>query len=80
MMLLLALGPASPPQVSLSCSIGFVYKFIRCSTIPGVNSELNLRVNLFGTSVKLGALQDNLLKNNHFLGVPFPNSYAVELH
>ena len=77
---LCALGPASLPQVPRSRGVGIVCKFVKRTTIPGVESGLDLRVNIFGASDESEALQDNRLKNDHPLGVPFPSSYAIEIY
>ena len=79
-MFLLALGPASLPQLLRSRGVGVVYEFVKCTTIPGVKSELESRANIFGASDESDMLQDNRLKNDHPLGVPFPSLYAVKFH
>ena len=43
MTLLLCLGSASSPQVHRSRSVDVVYRFVKCTMIPGVDLELNLR-------------------------------------
>ena len=48
--------------------------------VPEVNSELNLRVNMFGVSDGSYVLQYERLKNDPLLGVLLPISYVVELH
>ena len=80
MALLCTLVPTILPQLLPSRSVGVVYKFVKCTTIPGVESGLDLRVNIFGASDESEALQDNRLKNDHPLGVPFPSSYAIKIY
>ena len=36
-------------------------------------------MHIFGASYELDALQNNYLENNNTLGIPLPNSYAIEL-
>ena len=55
-------------------------QFFKRTTIPGAESELNLHENIFGASDESDALQNNRLKKDHPLGVPFLVSYALELH
>ena len=78
--LLLALSTVILPQQPRIRGVGVVYKFIKQTTIPGVDLGLNQRANIFGASDESDALQDKRLKNNHPLGVPFPSSYAVKIH
>ena len=59
MMLLLALNPASSPWVPPSRGVSVVYKFVKRTIIPSVESKLGLCANIFGASDKLDALQDN---------------------
>ena len=79
-MLLRALGPAILVRLPRSRVVGVVYELIKRTTILGVESGLDSRGNIFGTSNDSDALHDNRLKNDHPIGVPFPSSYAVELH
>ena len=74
------LSPMSPPQILRSRSIGAVNKFVIHSTIPGYRLGFNSRANMFSDSDDSDVLQDNRLKNDHPLGVPFLISYAVKLH
>ena len=75
MTLLLTLDPASSPQVPHSCGVSVDYDFVRKTMITEVESELNLLVNIFGTSDGSDALQDDWLKNDHLIGVPLLRSY-----
>ena len=45
-----------------------------------VESKQYVRVNMFVIINAVGALQDNLLKNDHTLRFPLPVLYIVELH
>ena len=40
---------------------------------------LNLSAHIFGASDESDVLQDNRLKNDHPIGIPFPSFYAVEI-
>ena len=80
MTFLCILGPASLPQVPRSRGVGVFCEFVKCTTIPGVESGLNSRVNIFGACDESEALQDNLLKNYHPLNAPFPSSYAIKIY
>ena len=75
--LILALDPASSPEVPRSRGVCVVYKFFKRTAIPEVGSELDSRANIFGASDKLDAFQDNLLKIDHPLRVTLPSLYAV---
>ena len=48
--------------------------------IPGVESVLDSRVNIFLTSDESDAFQDNCFKNYHVLGIPFTSTYSFKLH
>ena len=74
---LLALGPAIPPQVPLIRGVGVVYKFVKRTTIPAVELELDSRENSFSTSYKLDLLQDNRLKYEHPIGVTLMSLYSI---
>ena len=80
MTLILALGPTRPAQVPHSCGVGVIYEFVKGTTILGVDLKLNLHGNVFGTRDELDVLQDNRLKNNHLIRVPFLSLYTVDLH
>ena len=56
MILLLALGTASPLHVTHSRGVGVVYEFIKLTTIPVVDSEIYSGANVFGSSDNLDAL------------------------
>ena len=79
MTLLHVLSLAIPPQISRSCGVGVEYEFAIRFTIPGDESGLNLRANIFVASDDFDVLHDNQLKNNHPLGVTFMILYGVEL-
>ena len=79
MTLLRVLIPKSPPQVSRIRSVGVTYNFVKRSTIPRGESDINLRANVFGASNETDVLQDNRMEKYQPLGVPFPSSYVVEL-
>ena len=66
-------------QVPLSHGIWVVCKFVEWSTIPWVESGIDSHVNILGASYKADVLQNNLLKNDQPLVVPFTTSYAIEL-
>ena len=59
MTFLLALGPESPPQVPRSRGVCVLYKFIKCTTIPGGKSKLDWHANIFGAREYSDVLQDN---------------------
>ena len=80
MVLFLTLVPASLPQVPHGRIVSVIYKFSQRTTIPGVESEIYLRANIFGTSDNLDELQDNRMKNNRLLRVLLLSFYAVKLH
>ena len=40
--------------------------------------SINSRVDIFGASDESDAFQNNRLKNDHPIGVPFPRSYAAD--
>ena len=70
---------ASPPQVSFSHGTGVTDEFVKLSTNPRGKSGINLHANIFVTINELDVLQDNYLKNNHPISVPFRSLYAIEL-
>ena len=70
---------AGSPKLTRSRGVGVVYKFVKCSYVPQVESSIDLRSNILGASYEADALQNNFLKNNCLLSVPFTTSYAVEL-
>ena len=78
-MLLRVFIPAGSPQVHCSRGVGFIYKFVEFSAVPQVDSDIDLCANLFGTSYEADALQNNHLKNDHPLGIPFLNLYDANL-
>ena len=78
MALLHILSPASPLQVSRSRGVVVVNGSVKRSTIPRGKSGINSCTNIFGASNKSDVLQDNRLKNDHPLSVPFLILYAVE--
>ena len=80
MSLILALGPARFLQVSRGRGVHVVHEFIKRATITAVESKFYLCANMFGVINGLGALQDERLKNNHPLGVPFPILHTIKLH
>ena len=80
MTFILALGLTSLPQVPCSRVVGAIYKFVKRTTIPGVDSGLNLCAYISGANYNLDALQDKLLKNYHPICITFPRSYAVKIH
>ena len=63
-------GSCVLPQVSFICIVRDIYRFIKCTMIPDVDSEINLHANIFGISDGSDALHDNQLKNNHPLVIP----------
>ena len=79
MTLLRVLIPAVYPQVPRSRGVGFLYKFFERSADPQVESIIDSSANIFDTSYKADALQNNRLKNDLSLSVPFMTSYAVAL-
>ena len=52
MILILALYPDSSPQVLRICGVNVVYKFVKCTTILGIDLEIDLRVNIFNACNK----------------------------
>ena len=78
MTLLYILSPTIPPQVPISRGIGVVNKFVKRSTTSRDESVINLRANIFGASNESDALQDNRMKNDHLLDVPFLSLYAIK--
>ena len=78
--LLLALGPLSLTQAPHRHGVGDFCKFVKCTMIPGVKSELDSHASTFGASDKSDSLQDNGLRQYHSLVVPFTSSHAVNLH
>ena len=77
-MLLLALDPTSSPQVPRIRGVHAVYKFVKRTTIPEVESEPDSRT--FGASDELDTLQDEQLKSDNPIGVTLTISYAVNIH
>ena len=71
--------PAIPPQVFCSPGVVVTYEFVKRSIIPGVESGINLRANIFGASDESDELQDNYMKNDLLLGVPLPRSYVIDI-
>ena len=63
MMLLLALYPTISLQVTHIRGVGFFYEFSKCNTIPSVESEIDLRADIFGAREESDALQDERIKN-----------------
>ena len=80
MTLLLVLIPLGYPQVPRSSGVGVVYKFVECSTVLQVKSSIDLCVNVFGASYEANALKNNRVKKYRPLCIPFPISYAVNIH
>ena len=80
MTLLLALGTARLSQVPHIRGVSGIYEFVKCTTIPGVESKLNSRANIFGARYESDILQDNRLKTYHLLDIPLPSLYAVKIH
>ena len=56
---LLYLGTASPTQIPCTRGVGVVYDFVKRTTIPEFESELDLRANIFSASDESDMLQDN---------------------
>ena len=79
MTLLQILSPMGSPLVPCSRGIGVVYKLVKWSAVPQVESNIDSCANIFGCSYEVDALQNNHLKNNCLLSVPFPTLYAVKL-
>ena len=80
MALLLALDPVSSPCITPNDGASVVYKFVKSTMIPAVESKIGLCKNIFGASDELDALQDNCLKNDHPIGVPLLSLYDAKLH
>ena len=80
MTLLTALDPVSSPWVPPNDGVSVVYKFVKRTTIPAVESIIGLCANIFGASDELDALQDNCLKNYHTIGVPLLSLYDAKNH
>ena len=55
--LLLALGPAKFPQVSRIRGVRILHYFVKCTTIPAVESEIDLHGNIFVVSDWLDMLK-----------------------
>ena len=79
MMLLHFFDPTILTQVPCSRGAGVMYKFVKRSTVPGVNSGLYLRANSYGASEESDTLHDNQLKNYHPISAPFLSLYSMEL-
>ena len=79
MTLLHILIPARSPQVSCSHGVGVTYEFIKFSMISRVELGIHLPVNIVGASNESDAFQDNRLKNDNPISVPFPISYYVKI-
>ena len=63
-MLLRILNPTGSPQVPCNRGVGVVYKFFECSAVPQVKSSIDSCADIFGSSYKADALQNNSLKND----------------
>ena len=69
------------PHLPRRCGIGVAYKFFKCSSVPQVDSSIDLRANVFSTSYKADALQNNCLENDprstfHFQSLIMSSSAA----
>ena len=72
--------PMGYNQVPRSLGVEVVYNFFERSTVPEVESSINPHANIFGVSYKAYEVQNNRLKTNRLLSIPFPVSYTIKLH
>ena len=79
-MLLLDLDPAISHQVPRSRGISVIHKFFKCTMIPEVELELDLRADVFSASDESDTLQYNRLKKYHPPRIPLLRLYAVKIH
>ena len=79
MMLLRVLILESSLQVPRSHVVVFVYKFIKFSAVPQVKSGIDLCAKIDDSSYEADTFQNNPLKDDNLIVIPFLTLYNVEL-